>query len=241
MLHLPRVIGHRGAPAVEPENTLAGFAAARAAGAGWIECDVRLTRDLIPVILHDSTLERTTSGRGRLADLSWAELADLRTAKGEPIPSLAATLLRLRELGLGVNLELKSDPGRETETAIRVAASVRAGWIGGRGDLVLTSFAEPCLAALAEAAPDMPRGYLVERLPPDWDARAGRLGCIAVSLGEIAADQAALTAIKASGRQSMLWTVNDPHRAAELLRWGADAHISDDPGRLLADPRVKGH
>jgi glycerophosphoryl diester phosphodiesterase len=96
---LPRWIGHRGAAAHAPENTLASLRRAAADGARWVEFDLRLTADEVPVLLHDATLERTTDGSGPVASRRWDELRRLDAGgrrapefRGEPLPSLAQAL-----------------------------------------------------------------------------------------------------------------------------------------------------
>src|ERR1700675_773367 len=91
----PRVIGHRGAAGLAPENTLAGFRKAAEIGVGWVEVDVHLSADGVPVVIHDDTLDRTTSGTGPVAAKSAAALEALG------VPTLAATIALLGKLGLG--------------------------------------------------------------------------------------------------------------------------------------------
>ena len=91
-LLLPPVIGHRCARAEAPENTLAGLRRAAALGARWVEVDVRLTADGVPVLLHDATLERTTSGHGALGETTLTELERCDAGAGETVPTLAAFL-----------------------------------------------------------------------------------------------------------------------------------------------------
>ena len=116
----PRLIGHRGAKAVAPENTLASFRKAAEYGADCIEFDVRLCADGVPVIFHDNTLERTSDGVGRAADLDLAALKEFdaggwfaRELFGETIPTLPETIVLCRDLGLGMNIEMKPIPGEE--------------------------------------------------------------------------------------------------------------------------------
>ena len=120
---LPRVIGHRGAAAYAPENTLAGFRKAKALGCHWVEFDVRLTGDSQPVLLHDDRLERTTNGRGGISGLQLAAVRRYDAGNwfhssfaGERVPTLEEALLLLAELGLGANVELKAVRGREAAT-----------------------------------------------------------------------------------------------------------------------------
>src|SRR4029077_3048407 len=72
-----QVVGHRGAAGIAPENTLPSFEAAWAAGVAWVETDARLTSDGVPVIMHDATLDRTTTGQGPLSAVTWDELQRL--------------------------------------------------------------------------------------------------------------------------------------------------------------------
>jgi len=118
---LPQVIGHRGARAVAPENTLASIRAAKSLGCSWVEVDVMLTKDKVPVIHHDNTLNRCTNGEGNLWDYTVAELGQLDAGShydeasgfpatlypGERIPTLTGLLQCCRDLELGLNLEVK--------------------------------------------------------------------------------------------------------------------------------------
>ncbi len=85
---MPKIMGHRGAPAVEPENTLRSFRRALAMGVAAVELDVQLTKDGRLAVIHDETLDRTTNGRGPVQDFSLAELKRLDAGQGEPVPSL---------------------------------------------------------------------------------------------------------------------------------------------------------
>jgi len=116
----PRLTGHRGAKVVAPENTLASFREAAEYGADCIEFDVWFCADGVPVIFHDNTLERTSDGVGRVADLDLAALKKLDAGgwfapefSGETIPTLPETIVLCRDLGLGINIEIKPNPGEE--------------------------------------------------------------------------------------------------------------------------------
>ncbi len=76
-LTLPRIIGHRGAKASTPENTLAGIRRANDDGGKWVEFDVKLTKDSVPILMHDATLDRTTNGKGRVAEHALAQIRQL--------------------------------------------------------------------------------------------------------------------------------------------------------------------
>lgn len=236
---LPRVIAHRGASAAAPENTLAAFRRAREEGARWIECDVKLTADGRPVVLHDDTLDRTTDGAGPVADAPLEVIGALdaggwfaESFRGEPVPTLEEMLDLLADLGLGANIEIKPCPGRERETAEVVARVVAA---QGRDVPVLfSSFSRESLAAAREAAPAIPRGLLVEGLPEDWRPAAESLDVVALHVdhGPLQADQVA--AMHAAGYRVLAWTVNGEAEARRLTEWGVNTVITDVPQRMLA-------
>lgn len=229
-LILPPVIGHRCARAEAPENTLAGLRRAAALGARWVEVDVRLTADGVPVLLHDATLERTTSGRGALADTTLAALARFDAGGGEAVPTLAAFLTAALGFGIGVNLELKGEPGDPealAQTALTIAQTL---WPRAVAPPLISSFEPACLAAAARIAPGWPRGLLLEDIPPDWRETAARVGAAAIIIDHTRLDSAAAVAtLAAEGRTVAVYTVNDPARARQLLSWGVAAVISDHP------------
>ena len=124
-----RVIGHRGAAARAPENTLAGLRGAKQLGCEAVEFDVRLTADGGLVLCHDATLDRTTTGHGRVSARSLAEVRDYDAGvrfnpafAGERVPTLNEALLLAAELDLAANVEIKADRGRDYATAAAVTA-----------------------------------------------------------------------------------------------------------------------
>jgi glycerophosphoryl diester phosphodiesterase len=227
---IPRVIGHRGAAALAPENTLAGFRKAASLGCRSVEFDVRLSRDGAPVLFHDDTVKRLTQGKGAVATLSLGELQALRV-RGEPIPTLAQALAELRALGLGGNLELKADDGSEAALAAIVARTVAA---VTAPPLLVSSFSVAALDAFSRAAPTIPRGVLFEALPPDWRDIATRLGAIAIIGDHRHLRLLDARDVKAAGLLLLTYTVNDPRRARDLLAWHIDGIITDMPDVMLA-------
>lgn len=240
MLDIPRIIGHRGAKAHAPENTLASVRLARAHGARWVEVDVKLSRDGAPVLMHDERLERTTDGRGEVRDMDLADLRRLDAGRwfsteyaGERIPTLEEFLDLAAGLGLGVNLEVKPCPGREAETA-RIALEVARGRAAPGLPVLVSSFAVESLETALATAPDWPRGYLMDEEHPDWAAVADRIGAATLNVNARHQTRESVAAYRASGRPVLCYTVNDPSRAAELLAWGVSAVFTDDPREMLA-------
>src|SRR5437667_8717328 len=120
---LPPVIGHRGAAARAPENTLAGLRCAKALGCSWVEFDARLTGDGVLMLCHDPHLDRTTDGSGLIAAQTFAAVRDCDAGSrfspafaGERVPTLDEALLLCAKLDLGANIEVKADRGREYAT-----------------------------------------------------------------------------------------------------------------------------
>lgn len=237
MLPPPRVIGHRGAAALAPENTLAGFRAARAVGARWVEFDVQATRDGHPILLHDARLERTTDGHGLALSCSLAEIERLdagrwfgRAFAGEPVPRLEAALALIEELGLGAVVEIKVEPGDGPRT---LRAALPALLAHDPRRLIVSSFDEAALALAAAEAPDVPRALLVKTVPPDWQVRLQRLGCDALHVGERGLDAAALAAV-ARAVPCRVYTVNAPARARDVLARGAGGVFTDCPDVIVS-------
>jgi glycerophosphoryl diester phosphodiesterase len=238
-LDLPRVIGHRGAVASAPENTLAGFRKAAELGVKWVEFDVRLTYDGHCVLLHDETAERTTNGAGRIRDLTLAELQRLDAGSwfgpafaGERIPTLAAAIAVLAERGLGANIELKPSPGQEALTARAVMQTVRERWPAALPTPLVSSFQEAALAAAREAMPGAPRGLLLNAVPPDWRQRVEDLDCATIHCEHRRLEAGIVREMREAGYPVLAYTVNDAARAAALFEWGVAALFSDAPERI---------
>ncbi|MEW5728299.1 MAG: glycerophosphodiester phosphodiesterase [Pseudomonadota bacterium] len=229
---LPPIIGHRGAAGLAPENTLASFQAAAALGCRMVEFDVRLSADRVPVVFHDDTLDRRTSGRGPVAGHTLEQLRALDAGGGEVIPTLAEVLLLCRSLGLAANMEIKPDRGAERATALAALAESLGLWPAECPPPLVSSFSEEALAAAREAAPGWPRGLLLGRLPPDWRARAEALGCASIHCSERELTSDAVRAVTVAGYPLLAYTVNDRARAESLWRMGVVSVFTDRPDQL---------
>ncbi len=230
----PRHIAHRGAGKLAPENTLAALRAGASFDYRMFEFDVKLSGDGKPVLMHDATLDRTTSGSGRVDAMTLAELAALDAGgwhspayAAEPIPTLTAIARYTRANGFHVNIEIKPVPGTETRTGAAVALDALKLWAGVPMPPLLSSFSEEALAAARDVAPDLPRALLLDKLPPDWLERLRRLDCVALDANHAELDAKTIAAAHAAGFRVLCYTVNDPVRARELLNWGLDGLITD--------------
>ena len=228
----PYVIAHRGASATVPENTLPAFVAAWETGARWVEADTQPTADDVPVILHDSTLDRTTTGSGAVRAHTAAQVAELEVVglPGERPPTLSA-LLELVSADRAVLLEIKGPHTRAQVSA--VLAAVRAAGCADR--VLLQSFDIDVLRELAGLAPGLPFGLLVERLDDDPVRRCRELGAVAYNPHHraVLGRAGVVPELHAAGISVAVWTADDPGDWARLSAAGVDAVITNTPGEFL--------
>jgi glycerophosphoryl diester phosphodiesterase len=226
MLQLPKVIGHRGAMAYAPENTLASFREARRRGATWVEIDVKLTADSVPILMHDDSLARTMGVDRLVAETPRAELP-------REVPTLEEAIDCFRELGLGCNVEIKPCEGREIETGRITVETLRRHWPADLPPPLLSSFKDASLLAAFEAAPEFARALLIGVIGDDWRIRAE-----AVSAAGINTNGKLLTALRAveigkAGYALSTYTINDGDVARVLVGMGVDCIITDAPDVIL--------
>lgn len=235
----PRWFAHRGAGKLAPENTLAAFRVGAAYGYRAFECDVKLAADGVPFLLHDATLQRTSSGHGLAAALPWEALSRLdaggwhsRAYAGEPMPSFDAIARFCMANGFALDIEIKPTPGSDSETGGVVAAAAAALWRGRAVPPLLSSFQPAALDAAREAAPELPRALLLETLRDGWLEEALALGCVAVVTNYSLIDAPTLARIHTAGLRGLVYTVNDPAEAARLDRLGIDGIVTDAVDRF---------
>jgi glycerophosphoryl diester phosphodiesterase len=238
----PRLIAHRGAGKLAPENTLTAMRVGHAHGFRMVEFDVKLTADNVSFLLHDATLERTTSGRGRADALLWRELSRLdaggwHSAKyaGEPLSTLASIGRWARAHGVACNVEIKPTPGRERETGAAVALDAATLWRDSDIPPLLSSFSEAALDAARDAVPVLPRALLLETLPADWQERLARLECVALVANHEALTPDVVKRARVFGYRVLCYTPNDAARIGELAGWNVDGIITDAVDHIVAD------
>ncbi|MBC3192924.1 hypothetical protein H7X46_17845 [Pseudonocardia sp. C8] len=240
----PEVVAHRGASGDSPENTLAAVDEALRQRADTIEIDVRRTADGHLVVLHDSTLTRTTDVErvfpGRAPDpvgtFTLAELKRLDAGSwfgpafaGEPVPTLAEVVAHTGDRA-GLLVELKDTahyPGIEQEVAA-VLGAPRAG-------VAVQSFDHDTMRRFAEAAPDVPAGWLFDDRP--GRARldeAAAAGAHQITPGVEGTDASLVAAVRIRGMETGVYTVNTGSDMRRLRDTGVDRIITDHPGRLRA-------
>ena len=230
----PTWIAHRGAGKLAPENTLAAFRLGAAHGYRMFECDAKLSADGVPFLMHDATLERTTSGHGTGGDQPWSDLAQLdagawhsRTYAGEPLPTLDNAARYCIANGYLLNIEIKPTPGTEEETGRVVASHAARLWRGQAVPPLLTSFKTESLAGARDAAPQMPRGLLLDALTEGWLDTARQLGCVAIVCNHALWTAEHVAAVHGAGMRALSYTVNDEWAAQRLMDLGTDGIITD--------------
>jgi glycerophosphoryl diester phosphodiesterase len=235
---LPFWVAHRGAGKRAPENTLAAFREGFRLGWRAFECDVKLSADGALFLLHDTELDRTTSGRGIAGRFDWATLSRLDAGAwhgpsfaGEPIPTLETIAGFCLDNDCAIDLEIKPTPGLESETGAAVALAAERLWQGRPGP-VLSSFATAALAAARDAAPALTRMLLIDKWRDGWLDEAGALQCAAVMCNFRLLDAAAIERIHGAGMRALAYTVNDGATAERLRSLGLDGLCTDAVDRF---------
>jgi glycerophosphoryl diester phosphodiesterase len=228
----PRILAHRGGGSLAPENTLGAIRLGAAMGFKGVEFDVMLAGDGTPVLIHDETLERTTNGRGAVAATPYAALAKLNAGNGEPVPSFENAARLCRDLGLWVNVEIKPARGHERATGEAVARMAAELWRGAEAQPLLSSFSFEALARARDVAPALARGFLIGKVPVDWETRLRDLQCTALHTNHKHLVQPTAAAVRAAGYAVLVYTVNEPADAKRLLGWGVDCVVTDALDRI---------
>lgn len=239
--HAPLVIAHRGSSGVAPENTLAAFELAVSQGARAVECDVVLARDGVPVVIHDTTLDRTTNGTGNVADHDWHELARLDAGAwkgavhaGERLPRLG-DLLRAAVGKARIVIELKDGDPDALAIATRQAIASNPGIEVG-----VISFIPDVVRAVRRAIPEVAVGYLYwerQEFARDIPAVIGmavEMGAHFLGPQTTLVSPALCRAAHDAGLPVSTWTANDPDVMRRLMADGVDAITTDWPDRAFA-------
>ncbi|NEX60507.1 glycerophosphodiester phosphodiesterase [Noviherbaspirillum galbum] len=244
MWFYPKIVAHRGGGTLAPENTLAAMRCGLQHGFHAVEFDVMLSADRIPVLMHDPQFGRTVRGAGNVADTTAASLAAMDAGAwhgpsfaGEPVPRYEDVVAFCKENRIWMNVEIKPAPLHEVETGQVVGELTRQlfqkeaqSHIRGTNDVSLplfSSFSFEALMAAKEAAPEIPRGFLLDKLAPGWLDKAQALDVVAIHTNHknLSPDQVAM--VKEHGYGLFCYTVNTPERAREILGWGVDAFCTD--------------
>lgn len=236
----PTILAHRGGGKLAPENTISALRCGLQHGYRAVEFDVMLSRDGVPVVMHDPYLGRTVAGSGNVYDYDAAELVQLDAGSwfsaayaGEPVPLFTQFVQFCKDNGIWMNIEIKPAPGFEERTGTVVAQLTRVLFgleIAQDQPAILpllSSFSPVALAAAQRTAPDLARALLLDRIEGDWAAQAHALGAVAIHTNHRHLTEAQAGAIQAAGFGLFCYTVNDAARARQITAWGVDGYCTD--------------
>lgn len=235
----PLILGHRGAPLEAPENTVPSFLRAMDLGADGLELDVQLSRDGVPVVIHDFRLERTTDGTGRVTERTLAELRGLDAGArfgpafaGTRIPTLDEVLAALPGDAV-INIELKNFGLGDEGLARAVVEAVHRH--GAAERVIVSSFNPVLLCRVRRLDPGLRCGLLTMPGLPRPLARGWLVPWVrphAIHLRRDMADPDTIARWRRRGLEVVVWDVRDPADAPVLARLGVAAIIADDPGAM---------
>lgn len=231
------IASHRGGAATAPENTLPAITAALEAGFGYVEVDVALTADRQPVLMHDRTVDRTTDGHGRLAELTFAEVRALDAGSwfdpayaGTQVPTLDEFLAALVEADGRAIVELKGEWDASAVDAAVAAVAAR----GLERRVVIASFDARTLAFAAAGSRVMSRLLILKHVPTDVVSAVAEAGArgVVVSRDEVLARPAIVDELHAAGARVVVYTLNDDAQWDAVTALGVDGIVTDDPHTL---------
>jgi glycerophosphoryl diester phosphodiesterase len=219
------IIGHRGAPVDEPENTLGSFRRALAVGVAAVELDIQLTKDGRLIVIHDETLDRTTNGRGPVRDFTLAELKRLDAGRGEPVPTLEE-VFDLVQGQAHLMVELK-----QPEAAGALLDFFQAHRTFEAATII--SFWHPAVKALKDAEPRLDTGVLMVGCPADplGLARAARADTLALNFRYV--NRELVDAAHQQDIKVMVWNIDDPETLEPYLAMNLDAICTNRPGEII--------
>lgn len=219
------ILGHRGAPREAPENTIASFQEAVRQGAHGVELDVQRTEDGVPVVIHDDSLERTSSGTGRVNSWRWSDLKGVSVG-GHPLPSFAQAVSWARSAGALLNVEIKATDVEEATLEILAAADML-------DRTIISSFNSATVRRVAERAPDVRCYLLCEHWTEETLDLVNASGAGGLCLGVDAATADALDTLWNADLPTIVWTVDSAERIRELLRANIAGIITNYPARAV--------
>ncbi len=239
MLVLDKIIGHRGASAYAPENTLASFDKALSMGCRFIEFDVMCSQDGEPFLIHDNNLKRTTNGKGEVGKVDASYIQELdagswfsKQYKGESIPHFKDALKWLSFSSMQANIEIKPYPGTIEPTTTAVLSTLNRYWPVNKPLPLLSSFDWEALSLCRSIAPEMPLGLLLDVWDPQWLEKAKLLHCFSIHFNRKILNAERVKEVKEQGYMVCAYTVNRKRLANKLFQWGVDAVFSDYPDLL---------
>jgi len=207
-------LAHRGYPKRYPENTMISFQAALDLGFPFLELDVHLTKDGVPVVIHDPTVNRTTNGKGRVIDYPLEELRKLDAGQGENIPTLEE-VLTLAKGKAKVDIELKQSGELYPDLEEKVLDTVQA--CGMMDQVFVASFDHYSIVKMREISKEIELGLVIYGATPSVFPLASELQARYVSVKYIYLTDHFVNKCREQGLQVIAWTVDDEEHMRELL------------------------
>jgi glycerophosphoryl diester phosphodiesterase len=237
-----RIVAHRGASRIAPENTLSAFRKAAELGARWLEFDVSLLGDGTPVVHHDGTLDRCTNRTGPLDRLTAAGLAGIDAGRwfgpefgGEPLATLEQALDLIGALGLSANLEMKPHDLSPEPIARAVATALeRRPWAGAR--ILVSSYDLGALEALRRTMPEQPLAVLYDDPPANWPEVLTALRACSLHIWHEFLTGEILALAREHGFHVRVFTIDEPPRIEPFREIGLTGVITNHPPLFLSDP-----
>ncbi|OAN18132.1 hypothetical protein A3K86_04315 [Photobacterium jeanii] len=234
------ISGHRGARGLAPENTLVGIQLAAHHGATWVEMDVQLTADLVPVMQHDRTINRCTNGRGSLHKKTLSALQAFDASQGykgdnaaefadQIVPTLEQALNACLKHNLSMNLEIKVHRKADERPLVEQVVKTVKAMNFPLDKLVFSSFSLGVLTYCKTLFPEVRRGLITSRHIRNMMEKATQLELFSIHYDQSKLTQSTAQKIKAAGLELHIWTLNDPEQAAMFRGWGVDNIITDYP------------
>lgn len=237
------IFAHRGLNRVAPENTMPAFELAAGAGVGWIETDVDVVKDGTAILIHDSTLDRTTNRTGSVYDLTKADLPAIDAGswfspeyKGTRIPTLRELVAFLNDREMNCNLELKShETGRAGALRMVDAVIEELSELNPERELIVSSFSPSLLQRFHERAPQLTTAMLWEtpKIPDDWKSVLEFTGASYAHLGNEGLTHERVRQFRDAGFGVNVYTVNAKDRINQLFNWGATGAFTDVAPEML--------
>ncbi|MCZ2722601.1 glycerophosphoryl diester phosphodiesterase [Marinomonas sp. 15G1-11] len=239
-----KVVGHRGAALLAPENTLAAIKAGADAGVKWVEIDVYLVADDGLVIFHDETLDRCTTGEGTTSQATLSYIQSLDAGSwfgdefiGEKVPTLVEALTYIQSLGLGLNLEIKFDQDNVDAIVPGVLAELDTHWQDNE-KLIISSFNKSALEMCYQLSPTRHLAQLYEAIPDSWQEDLAYIKAYSLHCDYSLLTESQAKAVKAAGYKLLCYTANTIDQVADHWHWGMDAIITDDPNVFLTQELI---
>jgi glycerophosphoryl diester phosphodiesterase len=230
------IAAHRGVSSLAPENTLVAFKQAIQAGCKWVELDVQLSMDKVPVVFHDNTVDRCTNGNGLISEMTLEGLKLLDAGQwfskefiNEPIPTLSEILLLAKQTKLHINIEIKYYPEDDLMLLCQEVARVINESNIPFSQLLFSCFNTEALKIMQRIQPQIRRGQLWEKVPHNALAVLREIDAYSAHCQyQFLTEQQAIL-IKKHHYKLICYTANQPEEVRKHRDWGVDIMITDTP------------